>query len=50
MTGNGDVIKRRVKDGVGEFPVDCPVEDCSVSIHYRAWLPDAAEVRFLQAT
>lgn len=35
MTGDGSVIKRRIKDGRGEFPVDCPIEDSSVRVHYR---------------
>ena len=37
MTGDGSVVKRRIKDGRGEFPVDCPIEDSSVRVHYR-WM------------
>ena len=36
MSGDGSVIKRRLKLGNGEFPVDCPVEDTTVRVHYRA--------------
>mmetsp|Transcript_41826 Transcript_41826/g.108277 ORF Transcript_41826/g.108277 Transcript_41826/m.108277 type:complete len:588 (+) Transcript_41826:113-1876(+) len=35
MTGDGSVTKRRVRDGVGEFPMDCPLEDCAVRVHYK---------------
>ena len=35
MTGSGEVVKRRVKEGAGEFPADCPIEDCAVSVHWR---------------
>lgn len=35
MTGDGKVVKRRIRDGRGEFPVDCPVEDSTVRVHYR---------------
>ena len=44
MTGAGEVIKRRVKDGVGEFPADCPIEDCAVSVHLRIY-PAQGQVR-----
>lgn len=36
LTGDGHVTKRRVRDGVGEFPVDCPIEDACVKVHYRS--------------
>lgn len=35
MAGDGKVVKRRIKDGRGEFPIDCPIEDSSVRVHYR---------------
>ena len=35
MLGAGEVLKRRLKQGRGEFPIDCPVEDCHIRIHYR---------------
>lgn len=38
LMGTGKVTKRRVKEGVGEFPVDCPLEDCAVRVHYTARL------------
>lgn len=36
MYGDGKVIKRRMTEGVGEFPVDCPMEDCHVKLSYKA--------------
>ncbi len=44
MTGTGEVTKRRVKEGRGEFPVDCPLEDCAVRVHYKATLVDSGQV------
>jgi hypothetical protein len=44
MTGTGEVIKRRVREGVGEFPVDCPLEDCAVRVHYRATIAGTDKV------
>lgn len=35
MTGDGTVIKRRLKQGQGEFPIDCPLQDTTVCLHYR---------------
>lgn len=35
MTGTGEVLKRRLREGRGEFPVDCPMHDTSVRVHYR---------------
>lgn len=43
MTGDGSVVKRRIRDGQGEFPVDCPIEDSSVRVHYRCTTLFAAE-------
>ena len=38
MTGDGAVMKRIVRKGDGEFPIDCPLEDSRVRVHYRqAW-------------
>lgn len=45
MTGNGEVTKRRVREGVGEFPVDCPLEDCAVRVHYTARVAGTDTVR-----
>ena len=44
LTGTGEVTKRRIKEGVGEFPVDCPLEDCAVRVHYSARLAGSDEV------
>ncbi|CAK0786960.1 hypothetical protein CVIRNUC_010174 [Coccomyxa viridis] len=46
LTGTGEVTKRRIKEGVGEFPVDCPLEDCAVRVHYSACLAGSSEVIF----
>lgn len=35
MTGDGGVLKRRLQEGEGEFPVDCPLHDTTVRLHYR---------------
>ena len=35
MTGNGEVMKRRVKEGTGQFPMDCPIQDSRLTVHYR---------------
>jgi hypothetical protein len=35
MTGDGGVVKRTVRKGRGEFPVDCPLEDSRVRVHLR---------------
>ncbi len=35
LTGDGHVMKRRVRDGTGEFPIDCPIEDSRVWVHYK---------------
>ena len=35
MTGDGQVVKRRTQQGRGQFPADCPIEDCAVSVHFR---------------
>lgn len=34
-------MKYRLKDGEGIFPSDCPLQDCSVRVHYKArsWIP-----------
>lgn len=44
MTGTGEVTKRRVREGRGEFPVDCPLEDCAVRVHFRVWRPGSQQV------
>lgn len=35
LTGDGLVTKRRIQNGIGEFPIDCPIEDACVIVHYR---------------
>ncbi|KAG1666907.1 hypothetical protein FOA52_005967 [Chlamydomonas sp. UWO 241] len=35
LIGDGSAFKKRTVQGAGEFPVDCPVEDTTVRIHYR---------------
>lgn len=35
MTGDGSVTKKRLREGHGEFPVDCPLHDTTVRLHYR---------------
>lgn len=44
MTGTGEVTKRRVREGRGEFPVDCPLEDCAVRVHFRVRRPGSQQV------
>ena len=36
LVGDGSVTKRRVLDGTGEFPADCPLDDNAVRVHVRA--------------
>ncbi|KAA6416871.1 MAG: peptidyl-prolyl isomerase PASTICCINO1 [Trebouxia sp. A1-2] len=38
MTGNGEVVKRRIKEGTGQFPMDCPMADSRLQIHYRGYV------------
>ena len=33
--GDGAVVKRRLEEGVGDFPGDCPVRDCAVRARRR---------------
>ncbi|XP_024532699.1 peptidyl-prolyl cis-trans isomerase PASTICCINO1 [Selaginella moellendorffii] len=40
MFGDGRVVKRRIRDGVGEFPMDCPLQDSTLRIHYKGMLPN----------
>ena len=43
MFGDGEVIKRRYFEGEGEFPIDCPIEDCTVRVHWIGRLKDGTE-------
>ncbi|CAL1356551.1 unnamed protein product [Linum trigynum] len=38
MLGDGRLIKRRLRDGKGEFPMDCPLHDSLLRVHYKAML------------
>lgn len=49
MTGTGEVVKRRVKEGRGEFPVDCPLEDCAVRVHFKATVAGTGQVGNIHA-
>lgn len=40
MLGDGRLIKRRVVDGRGEFPMDCPLHDSLLRVHYKGILLD----------
>lgn len=35
-SGFGRVTKKRVREGRGEFPADCPLGDCAVRVHVMA--------------
>ncbi|CAI7786860.1 unnamed protein product [Closterium sp. NIES-54] len=47
VLGNGCVIKRRLQDGTGDFPMDCPLQDCVVHVHMRGTLPDQGGSEFM---
>ncbi|XP_078427970.1 FKBP-type peptidyl-prolyl cis-trans isomerase family protein [Wolffia australiana] len=38
MLGDGRLIKRRIVDGRGEFPIDCPIQDSLLRVHYKGML------------
>lgn len=38
MLGDGRLIKRRIRDGEGEFPMDCPLHDSLLRVHYKGML------------
>ncbi|KAG8637865.1 hypothetical protein MANES_15G172300v8 [Manihot esculenta] len=38
MLGDGRLIKRRLHDGKGEFPMDCPLHDSLLRVHYKGML------------
>ncbi|ONK62158.1 uncharacterized protein A4U43_C07F990 [Asparagus officinalis] len=46
VLGDGRLIKRRVLDGRGEFPMDCPLHDSLLRVHYKAMLLDEEETIF----
>ncbi|KAK9986456.1 hypothetical protein SO802_031407 [Lithocarpus litseifolius] len=38
MLGDGRLIKCRIHDGKGEFPMDCPLYDSLLHVHYKGML------------
>ncbi|KAM7464011.1 hypothetical protein LguiA_032132 [Lonicera macranthoides] len=38
VLGDGRLIKRRMHDGKGEFPMDCPLHDSQLRVHYKGML------------
>ncbi|XP_042451820.1 peptidyl-prolyl cis-trans isomerase PASTICCINO1-like, partial [Zingiber officinale] len=46
MLGDGRLIKRRVVDGQGEFPMDCPLHDSLLRVHYKGMLLDEEKTVF----
>ncbi|KZV53412.1 hypothetical protein F511_10198 [Dorcoceras hygrometricum] len=38
LLGDGRMIKRRIRDGRGEFPMDCPLQDSLLHVHYKGML------------
>ncbi|GAV65465.1 FKBP_C domain-containing protein/TPR_1 domain-containing protein/TPR_11 domain-containing protein [Cephalotus follicularis] len=38
MLGDGRLMKRRLCDGKGEFPMDCPLHDSVLRVHYKGML------------
>lgn len=38
MLGDGRLIKRRIHDGRGDFPMDCPLHDSLLRVHYKGML------------
>ncbi|PON41328.1 Peptidyl-prolyl cis-trans isomerase PASTICCINO [Trema orientale] len=38
MLGDGRLIKRRIQDGKGDFPMDCPLHDSLLCVHYKGML------------
>ncbi|AES88468.2 putative peptidylprolyl isomerase [Medicago truncatula] len=35
VLGDGRLIKRRIRDGKGDFPMDCPLHDSLLHVHYK---------------
>ncbi|TYJ96223.1 peptidyl-prolyl cis-trans isomerase PASTICCINO1 [Cucumis melo var. makuwa] len=44
MLGDGRLIKRRIHDGKGDFPMDCPLHDSLLRVHYKAMLVEDKRV------
>ncbi|KAG6744183.1 hypothetical protein POTOM_052893 [Populus tomentosa] len=47
MLGDGRLIKRRLCDGKGEFPMDCPLQDSLLRIHYKGMLLNEEKTVFI---
>lgn len=46
VLGDGRLIKRRIRDGKGEFPMDCPLQDSRLRVHYKGMLTDEKKTVF----
>ncbi|CAI9297707.1 unnamed protein product [Lactuca saligna] len=46
VLGDGRLIKRRIRDGKGEFPMDCPLQDSRLRVHYKGMLLDEKKTVF----
>ncbi|KAM3201341.1 hypothetical protein P3L10_033704 [Capsicum annuum] len=46
VLGDGRLIKRRIHDGRGEFPMDCPLQDSLLSVHYQGFLLNEEKMVF----
>eukprot|EP00268_Persea_americana_P025742 TRINITY_DN2509_c0_g1_i1.p1 TRINITY_DN2509_c0_g1~~TRINITY_DN2509_c0_g1_i1.p1 ORF type:complete len:628 (-),score=137.29 TRINITY_DN2509_c0_g1_i1:676-2559(-) len=46
MLGDGRLIKRRIVDGRGDFPMDCPLHDSLLRVHYKGMLIDEERTVF----
>jgi len=44
VVGTQEVMKSRVKNGEGEFPIDCPIVDCAMKIRCVGKLKGSGEV------
>ncbi|GAQ88614.1 peptidyl-prolyl isomerase PASTICCINO1 [Klebsormidium nitens] len=40
VMGDGEITKRRLVHGEGDFPMDCPLEDSTLAVHVTGRLPD----------
>lgn len=47
MLGDGRLIKRRLRDGKGEFPMDCPLQDSLLRVHYKGMLLNKEKTVFI---
>ncbi|XWS55599.1 hypothetical protein CRYUN_Cryun09bG0014600 [Craigia yunnanensis] len=44
--GDWRLIKRRLQDGKGEFPMDCPLHDSLLRVHYKGMLLNKEKIVF----